>query len=146
MIALSPYIRYAREWRPSDVLHKNCDEPEPHERADAAGNRGGAETNEFVTGTALTSESEVSAQLYDARPPYGAVDLARGAIGQGAVACSARHRAVGTRVVPNVGIWVAPINVIEHIVSVGPDFERDRLVQRELFCDTEVHVRKPRSN
>ena len=36
--------------------------------------------------------------------------------------------------------------MIEHIKHIGPDFKCDRLVQRELLCDTEVDVREARPN
>src|SRR3984885_3603948 len=82
-----------------------------------------------------SSEPNVSAQLYDAcvGPEIdGRGDLAGGGISQYSAA------------VANVEVGIAPVDVIEHIKHVGPDLKCDRLVQWELFCDTEVDVREAR--
>src|SRR5450432_667998 len=57
-------------------------------------------------------------------------------IGDGAGSGISQH---ATRVA-YVRIRVRPVNVVEHIKHVRPDFEFQELANRELFCETEVYV------
>src|ERR1700733_8872685 len=82
----------------------------------------------------------MSPQLYDARPSDGTGDFASSAIRQ--VNACVRTGLTGRSTVPNIRVRVAPINMIEHVERVGPDFERNRLVNRKLFRQTQVDVRE----
>src|ERR1700733_2266061 len=83
------------------------------------------------------SESEVRPQLNDAQARVIGRRVGNGtggAIGQYAAR------------VANVRVWVVVVSVIERVIRVGPDFQSYRLVNRKLFCQADVHVRKPRSD
>jgi len=86
------------------------------------------------------SESYVSPQLNDACAPDGAGDLAGSAIRQ--IATGVRSARTRRTAVPHIRVRIAPTNMIEHVEGVGPDFQRDRLVNRKLLRETQVDVRE----